>query len=332
LAQTVPAEVIVVDDGSVDQSAAIIGSYGARFISVFKAAGGHVSAVNAGYAVATGDVCIFLDADDVLYSSCVETVLRRWRPSDVKLQYRLDTINAEGVDQRMPFPHFPADLTPEAVRAQAVRFGVYPWTVSSGNAYSRTLLDALLPIDAETVYRSPDGYLNKMAPLFGNVRSIPDVLGAYRVHGANAWAQAGGGLRLSPIVRWLKFDQVLQSQFEAEAARRGFAVTPYAQIRTTQQMEHRLLAYRFAPGEFDQPGATAVRLFAMGVSAAWIAPNISWAGRFVWIGWMFILAFLPKPVVRWVFGLARGQTGRSAMSRLLVGLSRGAAAPGSSES
>jgi glycosyltransferase involved in cell wall biosynthesis len=324
LTQSTPAaQVVVVDDGSTDASRALIARYGGRIVPVLKAAGGHVTAVNAGYAVATGDLCIFLDADDVLYSQCVEAVLKAWRPGDVKLQYRLDTIDQEGVNQRMPFPHFPKDLTPEAVRAQSFRNGVYPWTVSSGNAFSRALLDALLPIDPEEIYRSPDGYINKMAPLFGDVRSISDILGAYRVHGANAWAQVGSGLRLEPIVRWLKFDRVLHKEFQQEAAKRGIEVTQLDEVNTLQQAEYRLLAFRFAPEQFAQPMETASSLFNRGVKAAKAAPNTSPPGRIFWTIWLFVIAFLPKVIVRAVFGAARGQTGRSLPSRLLVQLSRG---------
>ena len=40
LAQTYPAEVIVVDDGSTDESRQIIESYGSRIVSLFKSNGG----------------------------------------------------------------------------------------------------------------------------------------------------------------------------------------------------------------------------------------------------------------------------------------------------
>ncbi len=43
------------------------------------------------------------------------------------------------------------------------------------------------------------------------------------------------------------------------------------------------------------------------------------------MAWLFVMAFLPKSVIRAVFALARGQSGRSAASRLLVQISRGPA-------
>jgi glycosyltransferase involved in cell wall biosynthesis len=68
----VPAETIVVDDGSSDRSAAIARQRGARVI-----AGGHhgiAHARNAGVIAARGELIAFLDADDV------------WTPGSLKLR------------------------------------------------------------------------------------------------------------------------------------------------------------------------------------------------------------------------------------------------------
>jgi glycosyltransferase involved in cell wall biosynthesis len=66
LAQTyAPVEVIVVDDGSTDESRNVIARVGDRVQSILKANGGQASAWNAGFAASAGDVVLFLDADDL---------------------------------------------------------------------------------------------------------------------------------------------------------------------------------------------------------------------------------------------------------------------------
>ncbi len=57
-------ELIVVDDGSRDDTAAILATYGAALRVVSKPNGGLSSARNAGIAAARGDYLAFLDADD----------------------------------------------------------------------------------------------------------------------------------------------------------------------------------------------------------------------------------------------------------------------------
>ena len=184
-------EVIVSDDGSTDNSRAIIESYGSSIITTFNPNGGQASAVNAGYKKSSGDLVIFLDADDILWPRCVAEVVRSWRSGLMKLHFNLAVIDASGdpigcLYIRPPLPR--GDL-----RKQLLAHGTVASMGMSGNAFPRAFLSQVMPIPEVGWERGADTYLFNLATLSGEVGAIDEPLGGYRVHGNNVSAKVKEG-------------------------------------------------------------------------------------------------------------------------------------------
>jgi glycosyltransferase involved in cell wall biosynthesis len=73
-----PHEIIVIDDGSADRTAAIARGFGDQVRVVSQPNAGLSAARNAGAERASGEVLLFLDADDVLLPGSVEGSLSIW--------------------------------------------------------------------------------------------------------------------------------------------------------------------------------------------------------------------------------------------------------------
>jgi glycosyltransferase involved in cell wall biosynthesis len=178
-------ELIVVDDGSTDNSRQIIASYGNKIIPVFKKNEGQASAFNAGFAVSQGDIICFLDSDDVFVPEKVTEIVKvftdypdiDWCFHSLKMIDKhtgdLVGINREHGSRKCDFRL--------QMKHGKLLFYAPP---TSSLCFKRSLLEQILPM-TEMLKRGADRYLVTLAPALSKGFFLDSLLTIQGIHDNN---------------------------------------------------------------------------------------------------------------------------------------------------
>ena len=279
-------EVIVVDDGSTDDSRRIIESRGCRVRTIFKTNGGQASALNAGFAASTGDLILFLDSDNILLPAAAETVVREWREGVAHARFPLELIDATG----RPLGR----LIEDAVLVSPRRWPFSPGSPMSGNVFSRKALEKVMPIPEEDWKICADVTLTAASALFGDMTRISEPLGKYRLHGDNHYAGAGrdlsGARRL--VSNTFRLYNLLRTKASTDIGPFDEWVGSYPQYWVG-----RIVSLRASPGDHPWPDSLP-KLIRKALRATWRHPYWNLRRKLAYTTFVFCYGVLPSKIAR----------------------------------
>lgn len=318
-AQTHPrVNVIVVDDGSTDGSRAILERCRDEVTVLLKENGGQASALNVGFEACEGDVLIFLDADDTLEPTAAAAVAAAFAadPEAVKVQFRTEVIDAEGrpTGRLKPADHLP--LPGGDVRAAEL---AYPydlvWMATSANAFRTAALRRIMPMPEEPFKSCADWYLVHLTALLGRVVSLPQALGAYRLHGANSYEPQTADLDLDHVRETIHYSEATSRALLDLAAELDL---PHPrQILSLADLANRMISLRLAPASHPLPGDSAGGLLRASWEAVRRRDNVGLAMKAMFVAWFAVMAVAPRPLARRLAVLFLFPERRPGLNRML---------------
>jgi hypothetical protein len=291
--------VIVVDDGSTDDSREVLRGYEDRATLVLKENGGHASAFNAGVELCEGDVVILLDADDILEPEAAARAAAAFAADErvVKVQSRMQVVDGKGrpTGTVKPPPHLP--MPNGDVRAAELAFPFdLPWVPTSANAFRAEAMKRVMPIPEDEFRMCAERWLVHLIVLLGPVVSLEEIGASYRVHGGNSYEPSKPELDLARLRLTIRVEREISAGLLRLAGETGL---PHPnRILSLADLANRMISLRLEPGEHPIAGDGRGSLLLDAVRAASRRSNVSPVMKPLFVAWFATMAAVPRGMAR----------------------------------
>ncbi|MBI3552232.1 MAG: glycosyltransferase family 2 protein [Elusimicrobia bacterium] len=212
-------EVILVDDGSTDDSLKVAQGFGDRIKLIAQKNTGQAGAFNAGIQAARGEIVMFLDSDDYwdrdkmkVAAACFED------PSVGIVQHPLIDVDAQGRALDTVLPGWPPRYTLKDFLA-----GGAALAAASGVALRRSVLAEVGPLPLDVFYTA-DIYVTVHGLFVSDAVNLSVAKGYHRIHGQNNWAE--GYLSPKKLRMGLELQRTFDGYLVPKLKARGLEFSP----------------------------------------------------------------------------------------------------------
>lgn len=175
-------EIIVIDDGSTDDTRKKLSHYGNKIKYLYKENGGQASALNLALRNCTGEYIVLLDSDDKCTFDRVQKVVDEFNKYDdlaCVLNSRV-IVNGEEV-----FHEKYDEFHNKGLGASTVDLFMKAGYGTSRSSFRMEYISKILPLPEINLEIEADLYFNLIMFWYGKVSCLNDQLTIYRIHGNN---------------------------------------------------------------------------------------------------------------------------------------------------